>query len=130
MTSLLGATVPAQARKEVYYPFHEGFKRMVLVSAPAHLTTIATCLVNLFAGNGSPLWWLLCVAFVVGHAYPLAEGMKILALTAKEWNNKTLPESRAFIQGFVDVNQQRLILVDFPGWLCVLTTVVMNLRSM
>jgi hypothetical protein len=129
MTSLLRSTVPAQARREVFYPFYEGFKRMVSVSAPNHLTTIATCLINYFAGNDLSLWWLACVMFVFGHAYPLKTGLRILGLTGREWDSKTLPETRAFIQEFVDINARRLLLVDFPGWLCVLATVVMSLRS-
>ncbi|KAK4164418.1 hypothetical protein QBC43DRAFT_318099 [Cladorrhinum sp. PSN259] len=127
--SLLDPSVPAQARKEVYYPFFKTYRNIVFLSAPSHLTTVATCLINYFCGSSSSLWWILGVAFVFGHAYPLQSGMKLMGLTAESWNKKTIPETRAFLDEFVDINGTRLMFVDFPGWLCVMIAVVMGLRS-
>ncbi|KAL2173699.1 uncharacterized protein P884DRAFT_280843 [Thermothelomyces heterothallicus CBS 202.75] len=128
MTAFLGHKVPPQARRELWYPFYVNYKNIVYVSAPSHLTTITTCLINYFS-NAPSVWWLVCVAFVVGHAHPLQKGIKLLNLTAAEWESKTMPETRAWFQDFVDINQRRLLLVDLPGWLCVIATVVTALRT-
>ena len=127
--------MPAQARRDLWFPFFKSYRNIVFLSAPSHLTTISTCLINYFWGGGgggsqqSSWWWLLCVAFVVGHAYPLSSGMKLMGLTAESWNKKTLPETRGWLQEFVDINGTRLMFVDFPGWLCVVVAVVMGLRA-
>ncbi|KAK3996231.1 hypothetical protein QBC44DRAFT_318443 [Cladorrhinum sp. PSN332] len=128
--SLIDPAVPAQARREVWYPFFKSYRNIVFLSAPSHLTTITTCLINYFCGGPqASLWWLLGVAFVVGHAYPLSSGMKMMSLTAEIWNKKTLPETRGWLQDFVDINGTRLKFVDIPGWLCVVVAVVMGLRA-
>ncbi|KAL2158312.1 hypothetical protein VTH06DRAFT_4633 [Thermothelomyces fergusii] len=128
MSAFLGPKVPPQARRDLWFPFFVNYRNIVYVSAPNHLTTIGTCLLNYFV-NGPSVWWLVCAAFVFAHAHPLEKGMRLLNLTAAEWDSKTMPETRAWIQDFVDINSRRLVLVDLPGWLCVVATVVTSLRA-
>lgn len=132
MSAFLAPAIPAQARRDLWYPFFERYKRVVFLSAPCHLTTIASCLLNWASsssGEMSAWWWLACAAFVVGHGYPVfSTGIRLMGLTKGEWDGLTLEEGKRWLGEFVDVNGTRLVLVDLPGWVCVVVTVVGGLR--
>lgn len=132
--SWLSPAVPAATRHAIWYAWFTSYKRVVFLSAPAHLTTIFFSLLNCcYSDNhgGGPWawrwWWLACAAFVLAHGYPVALGLQHFAMTAEDWRRRSNAEGTRWLQQFADVNRTRLLVVDVPGWLCVVATVVGSL---
>ncbi|KAI1376080.1 hypothetical protein F4677DRAFT_445793 [Hypoxylon crocopeplum] len=127
VSSFAQPSMPAAARQAAWYPFFTQYKHIVLLSAPSHLATIASCIANIWmgsgAGNVSVLWWLAGIFFVFAHAYPLRLGLAHFALTEEQWRKKSPDEAQRWVQGFVDMNGRRLMIADAPGVLCLFVAV-------
>ncbi|KAH8689831.1 hypothetical protein BGW36DRAFT_307848 [Talaromyces proteolyticus] len=129
MISIINPRITPSTRHSLWYPFFSSYKRVVFLSAPCQLSTIFFSLMNLNYSPASSLLWLAAICFVFAHAYPLRVGLEHFNLTAEDWQRKIHEEGYRFLKGFVNVNGRRLLLVDFPGWLCVFAAVVVHLRS-
>jgi hypothetical protein len=68
------------------------------------------------------LLWDLGILFSLLHAYPAASrggaGMEFFRLSEEGWKEGRGRRGR-LIEGFVAVNGWRLLVVDAPGWVCV-----------
>lgn len=111
----------------VWHAWFSSYKFIVLLSAPMHLTTIASSLINMRYSALPAFWWACCILFVIGHAYPLEMGKRHFNETAERWGKRKPQEARAWVDEFVEANGTRLVLVDLPGWLTVVTVVIVNL---
>lgn len=127
MKSFQGPRISPETVHAVWHAWFSTYKFIVLLSAPMHLTTIASSLVNMRYSELSAFWWACCIVFVVGHGYPLEMGKRHFNETAVRWSRKKPQEAKAWVDEFVEANGWRLVFVDLPGWLTVVTVVVMNL---
>ena len=143
ITSFLHSSVPAAARHEAFYPFLIAYSRIVYVSAPLHLTTLAFSLLHIFLCpkplHGSTMlsssWlerglWVVALVFTVLHAYPLRLGLQLRRITKEQWNGMSEGEGTALMSLFVKVNGLRLRWVDIWGVSAVLGAVVVGLGGL
>lgn len=125
--------MPADTRQAAWYPWFRQYKNVVLISAPSHLATIASCIANIVLGSGagkvSMLWWLAGIFFVFVHAYPLRLGLAHFALTEEQWHKKSPGEAQRWVQDFVDMNNRRLMIADIPGLLCLFVAVTKSVSA-
>jgi hypothetical protein len=83
------------------------------MTAPTHLTTIGSALLNMRGSRISVLWWFAIIGLVAAHAYPVSLDMSWLNLTETEWRKKTPDQASRFVQDFGDINGRRLVAPDF-----------------
>ena len=80
---------------------------------------------NLFLSSGLKILWIGGVALTVAHVYPFRRGLKFMRM-AEKGTKLTQREVAEMIDEFVSINGERLVRVDIPGWVCVLSAVVVG----
>ncbi|EEP78971.1 predicted protein [Uncinocarpus reesii 1704] len=131
MKSFLNRSIPPTARHALYFQWFSEFKKAMYLSAPSHLLTLVLCFINLASSTSraTSTLWTGGIFFTIAHVYPIRLGVRHLTLSQDGWNEKSTGEAFAWVKSFVDVNGQRLLIVDLPGFLCIAGAVVLeNLR--
>ncbi|KAL8818232.1 MAG: hypothetical protein Q9223_003099 [Gallowayella weberi] len=144
ITAFLSPHVPASARHQLFYPFLLAYSRVVYVSAPLHLTTLAFSLLNIFlcpaplhshglhpsASLPERTLWIFALVLTVLHAYPLRLGLRLRRISQEQWDCMSEAEGRTLMELFVRVNGTRLAWVDIWGVMAVVGAVVVGIGAL
>ncbi|KAI1177823.1 hypothetical protein F4777DRAFT_165526 [Nemania sp. FL0916] len=122
-------SMPSSARQAAWYHWIATYRDIVRMTAPIHLTTIGSSLLNMRDSKISILWWFAIIGLVAAHSYPLSLGLSWLNLTEADWMRKTPEQARRFVQDFVDINGRRLVVPDLLSWATALLAVTLNLTA-
>jgi hypothetical protein len=108
MTSFLHLSIPQGSLHSLFGAWQISFKKIVFLSAPAHLLTVILCIANL--RNPSPTntaavitssLWGLGILFTLLHAYPAGSrggaGMEFFRLSEEGWKGRSRDERKRLI---------------------------------
>lgn len=143
MDAFLNPSIPIGSLHSLWGAWHTRFKKIVFVSAPAHLLTVISCIINLtktaspsssylpfFSSTiaATPWFWKAGILLTLLHAYPARSksAREFVGLTEQQWRYRSPEHGLRQVEDFVQVNRARLLAVDIPGWLCVFIAVVLN----
>ncbi|KAM0323353.1 hypothetical protein ACHAQA_008946 [Verticillium albo-atrum] len=127
--AFLSPQIPKQARHAVWAYWLRDYGRIVVVNSPSILSTLATCLINMYYSHISRAWWLAAVVLILGHMFPFSVGLRWMTLKPEDFKAMSEAEGVRWIKEVPGVNRRRALFPDMFAWLTVVYAVTANLQA-
>lgn len=132
MTGFLDPSVSKENRETVWPRWFQTFDKLLCISLPVHLGTMATCAANIYVHSSDGLLqpltnklWLANIGLAFAHGYSWRLATTLMSFSGGKYGKAEPGEVTRLLTAFKKMNRTRTLLVDIPGLICAVTAAMM-----